>query len=166
MLRELAAADLDFVACMLADPAVMRFWPRPQTRTEAEIWIQRQQERYARHGHGYWLAVDQVTGQPVGQAGLLMSLVDGVEEPGLGYIFHRPFWGKGLATEAAFATLDWAFNSCGYSRIICLVRPQNVPSLRVAQRLGLTPERYTVYAGYDHLLLSATPLRLLCARVS
>ena len=44
-LRELRDSDIDFVAEMLADPEVMRFWPRPYTREEAVAWIQRMQER-------------------------------------------------------------------------------------------------------------------------
>ncbi len=156
VLRELATDDLEFVASVLAHPEVMRYWPRPQTRDEAVDWIERQQARYARDGHGYWLAIEKESGLPVGQAGLLMSQVDEIDEPGLGYILDRPFWGQGFATEAAAGTLEYAFGARGYRRVICLVRPQNVPSLQVARRLGLTLERYVVYAGYDHLLLSAT----------
>ena len=157
LLRELSLEDLDFVASMLAHPDVMRFWPRCFSRDEALQWIHSQEDRYARHGHGYWLALDKATGEPVGQAGLLMSEVDGVEEPGLGYMLHRPFWGRGFAIEAAAATLTWAYRTRGYPRVICLVRPQNVPSLRVAIRLGLRPEKYTVYKGLDHLVFTAPP---------
>src|ERR671917_591908 len=101
ILRELDPDDLDFVAALLADPEVMRYWPRPYTREEAEAWVRRQRERYARDRHGYWLAVEKATGQPVGQAGLLTVEVEGVEEPALGYIIHRPFWRRGFAVEAA-----------------------------------------------------------------
>ncbi len=156
LLREITLADMDFVAAMLGDLEVMRFWPSPCSRAEAAEWVQKQQERYGRDGHGYWLALDRQTGAPVGQAGLLMSTVDGRTEPGLGYMLHRPFWGRGYATEAAAATLAWAFETRGYDRVICLVRPENVPSLRVAWRLGLKPERYTTYKGLAHLVLVAT----------
>ena len=71
LLRELGVEDLDFIAELLGDPLVMRYWPRPYTREEAAEWIRRQQQRYARDGHGYWLAVEKASGQPVGQVGLL-----------------------------------------------------------------------------------------------
>jgi RimJ/RimL family protein N-acetyltransferase len=153
-LRELEAGDIDFVAAMLAEPDVMRYWPRPQTRTEAEDWIRRHQERYRRDGHGYWLALDAATGEPVGQAGVLTQEIDGVAERGLGYILHRPFWGRGLALEAARGCLAWARRERGYTRVICTVRPENVASLRVAVRLGFLPEKLTMYAGFAHLVFA------------
>ncbi len=91
LLRELAEADLDFVATMLGHPEVMHFWPRPYTRPEAMDWIRRNQERYRRDGYGYWLALEKSTRQPIGQAGVLAQEVDGVIETSLGYILHRPF---------------------------------------------------------------------------
>jgi len=66
VLRELALTDLDFVAEMLADPGVMRYYPKPLTRAEAQAWIERQRGRYARDGHGFWLLSDQATGHPLG----------------------------------------------------------------------------------------------------
>jgi hypothetical protein len=65
-LRELVLSDLDFVAEMLADPVVMRYYPKPLTRVEAQAWIERQRARYARDGHGLWLVSDEGTGRPIG----------------------------------------------------------------------------------------------------
>ena len=73
-LGRLTAADLDFVALMLADPEVMRYYPKTYTRDEAREWIQRQLDRYARDGHGLWLVVDRATREPLGQCGLLPGL--------------------------------------------------------------------------------------------
>ena len=153
MMRELEAADQPFVTAMLADPEVMRFWPRPMAAAEAEEWLVRQQDRYRRDGHGYWLACLRDSGEPIGQVGLLMTDVDAVREPALGYILQCPFWGRGLATEAAAGVLAWAAR-CGYPRVLCLVRPENIPSLRVAVRLGLLPVRFVVYQGLNHIVFS------------
>ena len=54
-LRELRAADLDFVAEMLADPEVMRYYPKLYAREEALLWLERQRGRYVRDGHALWL---------------------------------------------------------------------------------------------------------------
>src|SRR5262245_551276 len=98
-LRELGMGDLDFIAELMAHPEVMQFWPQVYNRFETETWIRRYQERYERDGCGYWLALNKDTGQPIGQAGLIVHELDGVMETDIGYIIHRPFWRQGYATE-------------------------------------------------------------------
>jgi RimJ/RimL family protein N-acetyltransferase len=139
-LREMSPGDLDFVAAMLGHPEVMRFYPKVYSRDEARTWLERQRERYARDGHGLWLVEDRATGEPVGQVGLIMQLVDGVQEPEIGYLIHRPFWRRGLASEAALGVRAWAFDTLGYPRVISLILPENLPSQGVARKLGMTPE--------------------------
>ena len=90
----------------------------------------------------------------MGQAGLLMTEIDGVEETALGYMLHRPFWRRGYATEAAAACLGYAFESLDRRRVICPVRPENGPSRRVALRLGMKPEKSTLFGGYEHMIFS------------
>ena len=155
VLRELTLEDLDFVAEMLAHPDVMHFWPRPFTRDEAAEWIRRQEQRYARDGFGYWLALDKATGQPIGQAGLLTQELNGVVETGIGYMLHRPFWGQGYATEAAVGCRDYAFGKLAKPRATAVVRPENLPSRRVAERIGLKFERMTTWAEMPHMLYAA-----------
>lgn len=155
ILREMSPNDLNFVAAMLADPEVMRFWPRPYTHEEAGEWVRRQTDRYARDGYGYWLAVEKATGEAVGQVGLLAEDVEGVREVGLGYIIHRPFWRRGFAAEAAEAARDYAFHELDVGRVIALIRPENAPSLGVARKLGMEPESTTTHAGYEHLVYVA-----------
>jgi ribosomal-protein-alanine N-acetyltransferase len=155
-LREMSLDDLDFIAQMLAHPEVMHYWPRSYSREEAADWINRQQIRYARDGVGYWLAVSKETSQPVGQAGLLVMLVEGVEELAVGYMMHRPFWRVGYATEAAARSRDYAFTQMGRSRVIAPIRPENLPSQGVARKLGMTVEKRIHYADYEHLVFVAT----------
>lgn len=156
-LREMSPADLDFVAAMLADPEVMRYYPKCYSREQSAFWIERQRKRYARHNHGLWLVSEKTTGQPVGQVGLLIQNVQGVEEKEVAYLIHRPFWGKGFATEAAQACRDYAFGVLERRRVIALIRPENVPSQAVARKLGMTPEPQRVqHSGFDHLLFSVS----------
>jgi RimJ/RimL family protein N-acetyltransferase len=156
-LRELVMSDLDFVEAMLSHPEVMQFFPRSLSRDESAEWIRRQQSRYAVEGHGYWLALDREAGEPVGQAGVMRAEVEGIVEPALGYIVHRPFWRRGYGAEAAAACRDHVFDTLGGSRVITLVRPENLPSLGVARKIGMTIERRTIYARYEHFVLSMTP---------
>jgi [ribosomal protein S5]-alanine N-acetyltransferase len=159
VLRELEESDIDFVAEMLGDAEVMRFWPRPYTREEAVQWIERFQERYELHGHGYWLAMEKETGQPVGQAGVLHQDVEGAIEIGLGWIMHRPYWRRGFATEAAMACREYAFEVEKREHVIALIRPENTPSRGVAAKLGMAQEKSVSYSGFEHLVyVSHRPL--------
>jgi RimJ/RimL family protein N-acetyltransferase len=77
-------------------------------------------------------------------------------ETGIGYILHRPFWGQGYATEAAADCRDYAFTKLGKIRVTATVRPENLPSRRVLERVGLRFERMTTWMGLSHMLYAAT----------
>lgn len=152
VLRELEASDLPDVKGLLTDPEVMRYWPRPYTPEECAAWIERQRGRYADDGCGYWLAADRATGETVGQAGILMTDVEGTREAALGYILARRFWGRGYATEASEGCLRFAFERLGSERVVALVRPENLPSIRVAERLGMVPGKRVIFAELVHVV--------------
>lgn len=153
-LREMTWDDLDFLAMLLADERVMRHYPKPCTREEAQLWMGRILDRYAQHGHAFWLVSLRATGAPIGQVGLLLQHVDGVDEPEIGYMIHADHWRQGYASEAAAAVRDHAFTRLDKPRVISLIRPVNVPSQRVALRLGMKPERLTSWHDLDHLVFS------------
>jgi ribosomal-protein-alanine N-acetyltransferase len=153
-LKELVLGDLDFVAEMLADPEVMRFYPKPLDRDGAADWLARQRQRYAEHGHGLWLVEDRTSGERLGQVGLVLQDIDGRQEHEIGYLIHRPFWRRGLAGEAALGVRGYAFERLGLTRAISLIRPENTPSQGVARRLGMTVERETDYKGIRHLVFA------------
>ncbi len=155
ILREMALDDLDFVATMLADPRVSRYYERRFSREDSAVWLRRQLDRYQRDGHGLWLVVARESGTPVGQVGLAFQEVEGMRQPEIGWLLHAPFWGHGYATEAAAATRDAAFDRWHYDRVISLIRPENVRSQRVAERIGMTPGRRVAFHGFDHIVFSA-----------
>lgn len=152
-LREMSTDDLDFVAEMLGDPKVMRYWPSPMNRDEAAEWVARHQRGYAAHGHSHWIAEQCDSGVPIGQVGLLMCEVDGEAQPALAYMIHHPYWQQGYAREAAHATIEWALAPERYAYVLCLVRPENTPSLRLALKLGFEPVGYTIYKEIGHAVL-------------
>jgi [ribosomal protein S5]-alanine N-acetyltransferase len=151
-LRELTTTDLDFVAAMMADVEVTRYYGRRFNRPDAEIWLNHQLERYRVDGHGLWLVLDRQAGTPIGQVGLMLQDVEGEELPEVGWLLHRPFWGGGYATEAASATRDAAFTRWHYAAVISLIRPENFRSLKVAQRIGMRPGRVVEFQGFEHIV--------------
>jgi RimJ/RimL family protein N-acetyltransferase len=153
-LREMSWEDLDFLAAMLADEQVMRHYVKCCTREESEAWLGRVLDRYEKHGHAFWLVSLRATGEPIGQVGLLLQHVDEVDESEIGYMIHAPYWRQGYALEAASAVRDYAFGALDRSRVISLIRPANIPSQRVALRVGLKPEKLTRWHDLDHLVFS------------
>jgi RimJ/RimL family protein N-acetyltransferase len=150
LLREMTPGDIDFVAEMMAHPDVNFFYERRFPREESEIWLERQIERYRRDGTGLWLAIDRSTELPVGQIGLAMQDVQGERLPEIGWLLHRPYWGRGYATEAGAAIRDAAFAEWGHRRLISLIRPVNLNSQRVARRLGMVDRRTVMFHGFEH----------------
>jgi RimJ/RimL family protein N-acetyltransferase len=151
-LRELTGDDLDFVASVVGDPQVMRYYPQVYSRKEAREWIERQLRRYRDVGYGLWLAADRPTGEPRGLVGLIQQDVDGMPRPEIAYIIHRPFWNRGLAFEAGMEIRRHAFEDRGLPRVISLIRPDNLPSQGVARKLGMHIEGRTMFHGLPHFI--------------
>jgi RimJ/RimL family protein N-acetyltransferase len=150
LLYELQPHDLAFVMAMLADPEVTLYYERTFDEAAARDWLDRQLARYRNDGHGLWLVRERHTGAPVGQVGLAMQEVDGRRRPEIGWLLARAFWGHGYATEAGAAARDAAFTRWGYPEVISLIRPENLPSRRVAGRLGMTPGPEVQFHGFRH----------------
>jgi len=145
--REMTASDLDAMADLLGDPEVMAFYPRPKSRAEALGWIEWNQRLYRERGFGLWAIELRDTGAFVGDCGLTPQEVDGMPEVEVGYHVRRLLQGRGYATEAAAASRDYARDVLGLGRLIAIIDPRNVPSQRVAKRIGLGLEKETDWSG-------------------
>lgn len=149
-MREILGNDFDFLLRMLSDPEVMRYYPRPYGEKEVRDFINRMRERYREDGCGLWMLIDRESGEPLGRVGLLRQHVSGVDEFEIGYMVHRPFWRRGLATEASLAVREYAFAERKLPRVVSLIRPENVPSQGVAKKLGMTVTGTTQLLGFEH----------------
>jgi RimJ/RimL family protein N-acetyltransferase len=160
-LREMAEGDLDDLARLLGDPDVMRYYQRPRTRAETLEWIQKNRRRYREDGFGLWTVTLRDGGGFVGDCGLTVQRVDGVDEIELGYHVDPAHQGRGLATEAAIACRDLARNRFDARRVIAIIHPDNAASQRVAQKTGLALERRThgYGDGTQEVLIFAAALR-------
>jgi len=149
-MREILGNDADFLLRMMSDPLVMRFYPKPADEKDVRDLINRMRTRYREDGCGLWLVVDRESGEPLGRVGLLRQDVNGVDEFEVGYMIHRPFWRRGLATETATAVRDYAFKDRGLRRVVSLIRPDNMPSQGVARKLGMDVVGSWDHAGLPH----------------
>lgn len=128
------------MADLLGDPDVMRHYPRPKTRDEARGWIEWNKRNSAEHGYGLWI-VENHMGEFVGDCGLTWQPVDGEQILEVGYHTVRTLQGHGYASEAARACIDLATGPIGESRVVAIINPENAPSRRVAEKIGLRVER-------------------------
>jgi RimJ/RimL family protein N-acetyltransferase len=137
LLRPLTSADLDGFAAMNADPDVMRYIGdgKPQTRGQTHLRIYAILDHWDQHGFGLCAIVDRVTRAFIGFCGL--QYLDNTSEIEVGYRLAKPFWGAGLATEAARASLRQGFDEFGLDRIVAVVQPGNIASQRVLEKIGL-----------------------------
>jgi ribosomal-protein-alanine N-acetyltransferase len=155
-LRELQSVDVEELAQVLGDPETMRFYPHPKSHEETLAWIEWSRRSYAENGFGLWALVLKEHGNLVGDCGLTMQDVDGESFVEVGYHLSRSHWHRGLATEAAAACRDHAFDGLGVDRLIALIRPENEPSSRLAERLGMSVWRHDQRSGMPHLVYSLT----------
>lgn len=139
-LRPWAAGDAPLLVALAADDGAMRHIPNrpPATPEAAEGKLASLMEHWQRHGFGLWVAEDRITGEFAGRAGL--QFIPGSQPPEveMGYIFREAFWGRGLASEAAAASLWFGFAHLQVDCIVALALPDNEGSLKVMRKLGMT----------------------------
>ncbi|MFZ0297777.1 MAG: GNAT family N-acetyltransferase [Candidatus Sulfotelmatobacter sp.] len=152
ILREFSTDDVDALERVLSDPETMRFYPAPLDRAGVEKWIVRNCRRYAQDGHGLWAMVLKTNGELIGDCGLTVQPVDTTDEIEIGYHVRRDYWGQGLATETARACRDYGFARLPVDHIISLIRPENLPSRRVAEKNGMTIWKEVMRKGIPHLV--------------
>jgi RimJ/RimL family protein N-acetyltransferase len=153
ILREMTDADLDDFTALLGDQYVMRYYPRPKTRSEAQGWIGWNQQLYRDHGFGLWAVVMRSNGEFVGDCGPTPQHVDDTEEIEVGYHVRASLQGNGYAAEAASAAGDFARDRLGLHRRIAIINPANLPSRGVARKIGLKPRetQHCTRPGVCHL---------------
>ena len=130
--------DAPFIHSLLSDPEHMRYFPRTYSLDEARGWIDWQLNLYRDHGFGLWVLELKETDELVGQCGLTIQDVEGVDEIEIGYHISKAYWRQGLATEAASACRDFAFDVLGLERIVITTSVDNIPSRGVARKVGMS----------------------------
>lgn len=153
-LRRLTHEDFPAVSKILQNEKVMYAWEHAFTAEEAGNWLQNCLQRYDEDGFGYFAVIDKKTGSFTGMAGPLMENISGSKIPGIGYILDESYWGRGYAVEAAHGCIDYLL-SLGYKKIVAEIRPENIASRKVAEKLGMQieGELSKSYYGKDMLHL-------------
>lgn len=138
VLRSMRPSDIDALLIIFTDPRVMAsFGGDLFTREQMEGWLQRNLDHQAEFGYGLFSIIHKATGLLIGDCGLEQMDVDGVRAAELGYDVRSDYWNQGIATEAAAAVRDHAFNVLQLPILISLIRVGNLASKRVAEKTGM-----------------------------
>jgi RimJ/RimL family protein N-acetyltransferase len=150
-LRRLEEADRLVIRRMDTDPEIMGA-AGVRTAEESDRFVADQIAHWERHGFGVWMAIDRVTQVCVGRGGLRHITLGGQDVVQVGYGLFPGFWGQGLATEVAVASIRVAFDLLRLPRLVAIVLPVNLASRRVLVKVGFTPAGDTLYDGATHML--------------
>jgi RimJ/RimL family protein N-acetyltransferase len=137
ILQPLQPADAVVLHRIYQSEGVLRYFPNPTPPTLEKVqrFITGQQAHWEKHGYGNWGILPQGEKEIIGWAGL--QFLPELNETEVGYLLDCPFWGKGYATEAALASMNFGFEHFNLDHIIALVHPNNLASRRVIEKCGM-----------------------------
>ena len=138
-LRQFTTEDAAFILELLNEPSFLRFIGDKGVRTAADArgyLLQGPIDSYARNGFGLCLVALREDATPIGMCGLVKR--EALEHPDVGFAFLPDHWAKGYAFEAASAVLAHGRDVLKLTRILAITQTDNVSSIRLLQRLGLT----------------------------
>ncbi|MFV0679446.1 GNAT family N-acetyltransferase [Ottowia sp.] len=126
-------------AALNADPEMMAYFPFPLSRIESNILADHLQALLTQHGWGFWALELRATGTFIGFTGLhqVDNALPFSPATEVGWHLARPYWGEGLASEAARCALRYAFESLALPEVVAFTALGNTPSQAVMRRLGM-----------------------------
>lgn len=158
LLREFVEEDAPAFFNLNSNPEVIRFVPdKPLFNVEQarQILVDHPIADYRKYGFGRGACILKSTGEQIGFAGL--KHLEELGEVDVAYRFLPAYWGLGLATEAALASVRLGFADLGLKRIIGLVMPENIASARVLEKTGLRYAEAVTFWGHEFSKYVITP---------
>lgn len=135
--RHLSPDDLEAMLDVYGDAQVMRWVGdgRPLDREQCSRWIEITHKNYSTYGYGMFALVLRQSGGVIGFCGLVHP--GGQQEPEIKYALLPAFWGRGFATEAARAVLDYGAQVFHLPQVTATAYPENTASHRVLVKAGM-----------------------------
>ena len=135
--RKITKDDFINLKPILQNIDVMYAWEHAFTDDEVLEWIDKNLARYRNEGFSYFAVIEKTTNQFVGTAGPLIEDIDGTKYIGIAYIIDKKYWGKGYGIESAKASIDYAFSNLNAKVVIAQIRPNNLSSRKIAEKLNM-----------------------------
>lgn len=156
-LRPYTLEDYEPYLTICSDPDVVHYLGGPLSAEDAWNRVLRYVGHWALLGYGLFAVIEKSSGRYIGETGIAdfhRGIGAGFEGSGeAAWVFTREVQGRGYAFEAAQAAHDWFAEARGASRTVCIIHPENRPSLALAHKLG--------YAAYGEATYKASPVILL-----
>lgn len=158
ILRKLQASDNAFIHELMNDAGYLRFIGDRGIRTPADAQryiLEGPVASYQTHGFGLYAVQLKTDDTLIGICGLIKR--DTLPDVDVGYAFLPAFRGQGYAREAASGSLNYGWHTLGLTRILAITSPDNVRSIRLLEKLGLTLQEEISYGDEPSLLFSVSP---------
>ncbi len=148
ILRKINETDAEDFSGLYNSPEVIQFldWDGPGTPDIAKIIIRFFEEQYSRQEYLRWAVADKLTGRMIGTCLFGKFIKNSIAE--IGYDLKHEFWNKGIMTEVLTEVIRFGFEEMGLHRIQALVRPGNLPSFKLLEKLNFTQEGRLRDFGY------------------
>ena len=150
-LRLFTHNDLQVMHQLNTDPDVIRYADDPAR--DIDETIQRLEEGplsdYKKYGYGRFAVELKETGEVIGFCGI--KYLPEIDLPEVGYRYLKEYWGRGIGTEAAEACVVFAREDLNIKKLIALIVPENIASIRVAEKLGMSKGPLIHIYGVDAL---------------
>ncbi len=150
VMRPHQLTDFDDCAAMWADPEVTKHVAAGARFSASDVWARLL--RYAGHwslmGFGFWAVRERASGAFVGDVGMMefrRDIEPALSAPECGWVLAASAHGKGYATEAVHAAIEWADGR--FPRTTCIIDPGNAASIRVADKVGFRETGSATLAG-------------------
>lgn len=141
--------DFDDLAAMWADPAVVRYiGSTPRDKEDSWGRLLRYIGHWKLLGYGYWAVREKNSGRYIGGIGFAdfhRDIQPALEVPEMGWTLITAAHGKGYATEALNAALVWAKENFSQDKVVCIISPDNRPSLGLAKKVGFVASHRSEY---------------------
>ncbi|WP_352259278.1 GNAT family N-acetyltransferase [Psychrobacter sp. TB55-MNA-CIBAN-0194] len=166
-LRQWRTSDFAIFAEMNADLEVMKYFPKPLSPKLSDVIANKCSQLIKDKGWGFWVVSLKETDTFIGMVGLNQAHADMSFAPAveIAWRLHKDYWGQGYATEAARASLNFAFDTLALDEVVAFTAVINEHSQLIMQRIGMINTQQNFYHPMldsnhplaEHVLYKITP---------
>jgi [ribosomal protein S5]-alanine N-acetyltransferase len=152
-LREFTTDDAESFYLLNLDPDVVKYTGDPpfQSVEDAMIFL-KNYDQYKKYKVGRWAVINKADDEFLGWCGL--KYTPDLDEYDIGFRFFKNHWNKGYATESAKACIDLGFNKYNLTVIVGRAMKDNIASIRVLEKIGLTYLKSFDFDGHEGVIYS------------